>query len=58
MGAGEFHGDVARRSNGVVDVDVVDANDRLVAVGRGCFSLAASYPADKSRPAPTGNVDE
>ena len=38
----------AGRSVGVVDVDVIDASDRLVAVGRGCFSLAGSYPAESA----------
>ena len=38
----------AGRSVGIVDVDVTDASDKLVAVGRGCFSLAGSYPADST----------
>src|SRR6516162_3127495 len=28
------------RTIGVVDIDVVDGSDRLVAIGRGCYSMA------------------
>jgi uncharacterized protein (TIGR00369 family) len=30
----------AGRTIGVVDIDVVDGSDRLVAIGRGCYSMA------------------
>ena len=30
----------AGRTIGVVDIDVTDSSDRLVAVGRGCYSMA------------------
>ena len=31
----------AGRSIGVVDIDVIDGQERLVAVGRGCYAMAA-----------------
>jgi uncharacterized protein (TIGR00369 family) len=33
----------AGRTAGVVDVDVVDSTDRLVAVGRGCYSMRGGF---------------
>jgi len=30
----------AGRTIGVVDIDVTDGSDRLVAIGRGCYSMA------------------
>ena len=31
----------AGRTVGVVDIDVTDDSDRLVAIGRGCYSMTA-----------------
>jgi len=39
----------AGRTVGVVDVDVEDDNQRLVAVGRACFSIQKRPPAAKAR---------